>query len=204
MTFNYLSDITELEALYSAAMPTSLAKVVDRMTPEYRAWIAASKFCVLSTVGLDGTDGTPRGDDGPVTLELDERTLALPDWAGNNRLDSLRNIVSDPRLSLMFLVPGSANVVRVNGRGRITADDGLRARFQKTGKLPKTVLVIEIVEIYFQCAKAIIRADLWGEVRPEVPTAGEFLKAVTQGREGGAAYDKAYPERAQLQLWERD
>lgn len=111
-----------LAALYGSPGEAALAKVARRMTPLYRAWIGRSRFCVLSTVGPEGTDASPRGDGGPVVLELDAGTLALPDWRGNERIDSLRNVVRDPRVSLMFFVPGSDNVVRVNGRGRVTAD----------------------------------------------------------------------------------
>lgn len=198
-----IADIAELEAIYGQPVPTSLVKVVDRMTPEYRAWIGAARFCILSSVGPEGTDATPRGDDGPVVAELDAKTLLLPDWAGNNRIDNLRNIVRDPRCSLMFLVPGSNNVVRANGTGRITADPDLRTRFAKAGKLPRTVLVFSIDEMYFQCAKALMRSDFWGDPRPAVPTAGDFLKAATSGREGGAGYDADYPARAPGQFWER-
>ena len=125
---DFIDDIAALEALYGTPGQPALRKVVDRLTPLYRRWIMASRLCMLATVGPEGTDCSPRGDDGPAVLELDERTLALPDWRGNNRLDSLRNILRDPRVSLMFLVPGSNNVVRVNGRARLTADAGLRAR----------------------------------------------------------------------------
>ena len=147
----------DLAALYGTPGEAAMAKVVRRLTPLYRAWIARSRFCILSTVGPEGTDASPRGDDGPVVTVLDPGTLALPDWRGNDRIDSLRNIVRDPRVSVMFFVPGSNNVVRVNGRGGVTADAGLRARFERSGKLPRTVLVIEIAEVYSQCARAILR-----------------------------------------------
>ncbi|MEO9463845.1 MAG: pyridoxamine 5'-phosphate oxidase family protein, partial [Marinomonas sp.] len=114
----YVTDIAELETLYGTPGAASLRKVAQRMTPEYRRWIMASRFCVISTVGEDGTDGSPRGDDGPVVRELDAQTLAIPDWRGNNRMDTLRNIVADGRISLMFMVPGSNNVVRINGLAR--------------------------------------------------------------------------------------
>ncbi len=133
----FITTLPALEALYGTPGEASLAKVARRMTPAYRAWIARARFCILSTVGPEGTDASPRGDDGPVVAEIDPGTLALPDWRGNERIDSLRNIVRDPRASLMFLVPGSNNVVRVNGRARVTADGPLmrcatgRARFRR-------------------------------------------------------------------------
>ncbi|NOX73322.1 MAG: pyridoxamine 5'-phosphate oxidase family protein [Alphaproteobacteria bacterium] len=202
---DHIDNIADLEAIYGAPMPTSLAKVADHLTPEYARWIKAARFCILSTIGPEGTDGTPRGDDGPVVAIQDARTLLLPDWAGNNRNDSLRNIIRDSRLSLLFMVQGSNNVVRVNGRGKITTDEGLRAQFERKGMLPRTVLVVTLDEVYFQCAKALLRADLWGEVpdNPGLPTAGDFLKAMTQGREGGAEYDAGYEARAKRQLWVR-
>ena len=173
------------------------------MTPLYRKWIMSSKLCVLTTVGEGGTDGSPRGDDGPCVMELDPGTLAMPDWRGNNRLDSLRNIVTDGRVSLMFMVPGSNTVVRVNGTARLSADADLRQRFEKKGRLPATVIVISIAEIYTQCARALLRSGLWpGEPAPEdLPSAGDILAEMTEGEEGGAPYDQAWPKRAAETLW---
>lgn len=204
MAVIWLDNLAELEAIYGPPVPTALIKVADHLTPQYRAWIMASRFCILSTDGPEGTDATPRGDDGPVVAELDERTLALPDWSGNNRIDGLRNLVVDPRCSLLFMVPGSNNVVRANGTGRITADDGLRDRFAKSGKRPNTVLVIAISEVYVQCAKALMRSQLWSAEAPDVPSTGDILKAMSGGTEGGADYDKGYAARAAQQLWTRE
>ncbi|TMV10227.1 pyridoxamine 5'-phosphate oxidase family protein [Ruegeria sediminis] len=199
----YIDDISELDTLYGAPAAPSLRKVARRLTPLYRKWIMASRLCVLSTVGPEGTDGSPRGDDGPVVLELDPGTLAMPDWRGNNRLDSLRNIIRDPRVSLMFLVPGSDNVVRVNGAARLTADVDLCARFEKQGKRPATVIVIEIAEIYIQCARALMRAGTWasGDESGGLPSIGDLLAELTGGEEGGAAYDTAWPARAARTMW---
>lgn len=199
----FIEDIAGLEALYGEAHSVALRKVARRMTPLYRKWIMASRFCVLSTVGAEGTDGSPRGDDGPVVLELDPGTLAMPDWRGNNRLDSLRNIVEDGRVSLMFMVPGSKDAVRVNGRARVTADEGLRARFARKTILPATVIVIEIAEIYIQCSRALMRSGTWGDrPAPEgVPTLGQIAAEMTDGEEGGEAFDQAWPKRAAEGLW---
>lgn len=199
----FLETIKALEAHYGTPRPAAIRKVATRLTPEYRRWIMASRFCVVSTVGPDGSDGSPRGDDGPVVSELDESTLAFPDWAGNNRIDTLRNIVADGRMSLMFFVPGSNNVVRVNGTGRVTADDDMRARFERDGKLPRTVTIMQIGEIYSQCARAIMRAGLWtaDDESGNVPKIGAILAAMTDGEEGGDAYDIAWPERAKKTLW---
>jgi hypothetical protein len=196
--------ITALEAFYpSAPTEASVAKVARRLTPLYRKWIMASRFCVLTTVGEGGTDGSPRGDDGPVVAELDPGTLLLPDWRGNNRLDSLRNIVTDGRVSLMFMVPGSQTVVRVNGRAYLSADAEVLARFDQKGRQPATVIVIEIAEVYTQCARAILRAGLWtrDDETADLPSPGDILHEMTQGGINGAAYDAEWPERAKTTLW---
>jgi len=198
-----IDDIATLEALYGQPGAAAIRKVARRMTPLYRQWIMASRLCVLSTVGPDGTDGSPRGDDGPVVMELDPGTLALPDWRGNNRMDSLRNIVSDGRVSLMFLVPGSNNVVRVNGTAIVTDDHALRARFAKDDRLPATIIVVKIGQIYSQCARALLRAGTWvsGDQSATVPTIGEILAEMTDGEEGGTAYDLAWDPRAAGTMW---
>ncbi|MEO9650867.1 MAG: pyridoxamine 5'-phosphate oxidase family protein [Roseobacter sp.] len=198
-----VDNIDDLEALYGTPGAPSLRKVARKMTPLYRKWIMSSKLCMLSTVGPDGTDCSPRGDDGPVVVEHDPTTLLMPDWRGNNRLDSLRNIVVDGRMSLLFLVPGSNNVVRLNGRGWLTADPEMRAGFEKKGRQPATVIIIEIAEIYTQCARALMRADAWsGEGQPlDLPSVGEILAEVTSGEEGGSDYDNAWGARAAKTMW---
>jgi len=176
----FIDSIEGLEEVYGQVHPAAVLKVADRMTPLYRKWIGASRFCVMSTVGPEGVDGTPRGDVDPVVRELDEQTLAMPDWRGNNRLDSLRNIVRDGRIALMFMVPGDNIVLRVNGRAKLTADEDLRKSWEQKGKHPATVILIKIEEIYPQCPKALIRSDLWSpETWPDrsaLPTMGEMIK----------------------------
>lgn len=200
---NYLTTIEALEAEYGTPVAAAMRKVAPRLTPDYRRWIEASRFCVLTTVGPEGTDGSPRGDDGPVVRALDDDHLAMPDWHGNNRIDSLRNIVRDPRASFMFFVPGSRNVVRVNGQARVTADAALRESFAREGKLPRTVIVMQIGEVYFQCARAILRSGLWSgqDESTGLPTPGELLANMTDGEVGGPDYDRAWPERAAATLW---
>ena len=192
-----------LEALYGEPGEASLKKVARRMTPEYRRWIEASRFCMISTVGPEGADGSPRGDDGPVVLELDEHTLALPDWRGNNRIDTLRNIVRDPRIALMFLIPGSSNAVRINGEARVTADADLLARFDRNGKQPRSVIVIRIQEIYTQCGRAILRSRLWSgeDESADLPTVGQILSAMTEGDFDGESYDRDWAGRAAQTMW---
>ncbi|MCZ4352691.1 pyridoxamine 5'-phosphate oxidase family protein [Roseovarius aestuarii] len=198
----FVKDIAALEALYGTPSVPAMRKVATRLTPLYRKWIMVSRFCVLSTVGPEGTDGSPRGDDGPVVLELDDRTLAMPDWRGNNRMDSLRNIVADGRVSLMFMVPGSNTVVRVNGEARVTTDADLCARFEAKGRLPRSVIVIKISEVYAQCARAPLRAGLWHrDDSAEVPAFGDILAELTDGEVGGAAYEAASAARLTDSMW---
>lgn len=197
-----ITSIDALEALYDDAVPASLTKVARRLTPRYRQWIDASRFTVLSTVGPEGTDASPRGDDGPVVRIADDQTLHLPDWRGNNRLDCLRNIVRDDRVSLMFMVPGCANVVRVNGRAVLSVDAALTDAFAKDGNAPRSVVVITVEEVYFQCAKAIMRAQIWGgqDESANVPTAGDFLREMKADFDGNA-YDQGYALYAKSRMW---
>ena len=199
---NIVTSLGDLDALYAQAVPLSLAKVATRLTPQYRAWIETARFAVLATVGPEGTDASPRGDKGPVVRIADDQTLLLPDWRGNNRLDSLRNIIRDGRVSLMFMVPGCDNVVRVNGRAVLTDDASLRAGVAHAGKHPTTVIVITLAEVYFQCAKALMRSELWSlnATRPKVPTAGDFLREAKEGLDG-KSYDDGYAEHARDKMW---
>ncbi|HWL82794.1 MAG TPA: pyridoxamine 5'-phosphate oxidase family protein [Roseomonas sp.] len=200
--------IEELETIYGALEAVgeaSTAKVADHVTPEYRRIIEAAPFVALATVGPEGLDCSPRGDRGQVVRVRDARTLLLPDRRGNNRIDSLRNVVRDPRVALMFLIPGSGNALRVNGRAHLEADPELLASLAVEGKPPRTVMVIEVGEIYFQCARAIIRAGLWkaeSQVDPaNLPTPGQILAGMSAGRVGGEAYDREWPERARTSMW---
>lgn len=197
-----ITDEAVLDALYGEAVPTSLTKVASRMTPLYRQWINASRFLILSTVGPEGTDASPRGDNGPVVEILDDKTLLLPDWRGNNRIDSLRNIVRDQRVSLMFLVPGCKNVVRINGTAILTTDQEVLARFERKGIGPKTVVAITISEMYFQCAKALMRSRLWTseDESKNVPTAGMFVKEFHPDFDA-VDYDTTYAKNAVTKMW---
>ena len=203
-----ISNLTQLEALYEAPSCNSLIKVARHITPEYGAWIAAARFCVLSTVGPDGTDGSPRGDEGPVVHIQDPQTLLMPDWRGNNRLDSLRNIVQDGRVSLMFMVPGNSNVVRVNGDAHLSVSAAHLARFERKGQRPRSLVVISVLEVYGQCARAILRSELWrGQAAPELPSMGDILQAQTAGeaepsaRIDSATYETDWQARVTKSLW---
>ena len=198
-----IETLEALEALYGEPAAPALRKVATRLTPLYRQWIMASRFCVVSSVGPEGTDGSPRGDDGPVVQELDEHTLLLPDWRGNNRIDSLRNILRDGRISLMFMVPGSDTIVRVNGRAVLSDDADLLARFSDKGRMPRCVIVISIAEVYSQCSRAPMRAGLWtsGDQSTGLPTVGQILAEQSDGEVGGPAYDAEWAGRAKTSMW---
>lgn len=193
----------DLADIYGAPSAAALRKVTDRVTPDYAAFLDAARFCVLATVGPEGSDASPRGDDGAVVRVIDPQHLALPDWRGNDRIDSLRNIVRDPRVSLMFMMRGSTTVIRVNGQARLTDDAGLRDSFARDSKAPRTVIVVQIGEIYFQCARAVMRAGLWSGADDSagLPTPGQILAGLTQGQVGGAKYDAEWPGRAALTMW---
>ena len=199
-----ITTIEQLEAIYGETGLASTAKVADRVTPHYRVMIEKSPFAALATCGPEGLDCSPRGDLPGFIRIHDEKTLMMPDRRGNNRVDSLRNIVRDPRIALLFLIPGSGNTLRVNGHGHLSTAPDLLESFRMEGKLPRTVLVMTVEEIYFQCARAIVRADLWNpekRVDPrELPTLGRILAAMTADIDG-AAYDREWPERARKSMW---
>jgi PPOX class probable FMN-dependent enzyme len=200
-----ITSTEELDALYGQPAEASIAKEVDRVTPDYRTLIEASPFAVLATSGPEGLDCSPRGDQPGFVRVVDVRTLMLPDRRGNNRTDSLRNIVRDPRVALLFMIPGSGTTLRVNGRAHLETDLELLESFAVDGKTPRSVIVISVDAVYFQCARAIIRSDLWNpekHVSPAcIPTAGQILAALSESRLGGEEYDRAWPERAKQSLW---
>ncbi len=202
MADHVITDIAALEALYGTPGEASLIKVADRLTPLYAKWIMASRFCVVSTVGPEGTDGSPRGDSGPVVQKLDDQTLLMPDWRGNNRMDTLRNIVNDGRISLMFMVAGSNNVVRINGTAVVSVASDLLARFDQNGRAPRSVLVVTIAEIYSQCARALMRSGLWsaGDESEDLPSVGDLLAEQKAGFDG-ASYDAEWAPRAAKTMW---
>lgn len=185
---DFIRSVRTIEALYVKASPASLRKVVDHLTPLYQAWIGAARFCVLSTIGPSGTDGSPRGDLGPVVRIQDDKTLLLPDWLGNNRLNSSRNIVEDGRISFKFVVPGADTVVRVNGHASLTTDTDLRASFLDAKGSSVCVMVITVQEVHIQCAKSMKRASLWQTRNARlVPSLGQILNEATDLEAGASS-----------------
>ncbi len=201
-----VSSLEQLEALYTPApVAASTTKVAHRMTPHYRRLIEASPFVALATVGPEGVDCSPRGDRPGFVRIHDDATLMMPDRRGNNRIDSLRNIVRDPRCAFLFLLPGSGTTFRAQGQAHLSIDPDLLASFAVDDKPPRSVIVLKIDELYFQCARAIVRSELWNPARhidpKTLPTPGEILASMTAGEVGGEAYDQAWPERARQTMW---
>ena len=200
-----LTTIADLEALYGQPGETSTVKEVARITPHYRAYIEASPFASLATSGPEGLDCSPRGDKPGFVRVHDETTLMLPDRRGNNRIDSLRNIVRDPRVALLFLIPGIGNTLRVNGRAHLSVEPKLLDSFAVEDKPPRSVTVIKVDAVYFQCARALVRSDLWNaahHVAPgKLPSAGQILAALSADRVGGETYDREWAGRAAKTMW---
>src|ERR1700720_3610634 len=184
-----IATVAQLEAIYGETNEASTVKVADRITPSYRMLIDRSPFAALATSGPEGLDCSPRGDLPGFVRVHDEKTLMMPDRRGNNRVDSLRNIVRDSRIALLFLIPGSGSTLRVNGRAQVSADPDLLASFRMGGKAPRTVIVMTVDEIYFQCARAIVRSELWNpdkRIDPgQLPTPGQILAEMSRNTVGG-------------------
>jgi uncharacterized protein len=191
--------LDELTALYDAPVASSLVKEVDHITGLHRAYIEASPFVIVASSGPEGLDCSPRGDPAGFVHVVDERTLHLPDRRGNNRLDTLRNLVVDPRIGLLFLIPGIGVTLRVNGTAVLSTDPELVDRHTMNGKRPTCVVVVTTTAVYTQCPKALIRSNLWDPARhrtpDELPSVGQINELITAGAFDGAAYDAAYPRR---------
>jgi uncharacterized protein len=202
---NRITSETELEAIYDQPVPTSILKEVDCITDDYRKLIEASPFAILATSGPEGLDCSPRGDPRGFVRVADPKTLMVPDRRGNNRIDSLRNIVRDPRVALLFLIPGIGTTMRVNGRAHLSTDEELCASFAMEGKNPKCVVVITVERAYTQCQKAIVRSRLWDPemhvAKSELPTVGEMMERLSNGEFDGKAYDAEYPERMKRTIY---
>lgn len=199
-----ITSIADLEKHYGTTSEASIIKVADRLTPCYKRLIEASPFVALATSGPEGLDCSPRGDPKHVIRIQDDKTLLMPDRQGNNRIDSLRNIVRTGQVALMFLIPGSNTTIRINGTAVLSVDpDRLKDHIVKAKK-PRSIIVITIREVYFQCARAIMRADLWNPEnlvsRDDLPTPGQVMQELKESFDG-TTYDAEWPERAEKTMW---
>jgi PPOX class probable FMN-dependent enzyme len=205
MTDHIIRDLASLEALYGEVNEVSGLKEISYLHPHYAAFIKASPFAVLATVGPHGLDASPRGDPAGIIEIADDRTLLIADRRGNNRIDSLRNILSNPHVALLFLVPGIGETLRVNGTAEISVDPDLLARFTIRDKAPRSMLIVHIDSVFFQCSRALIRSELWNPElhvpRSALPSTGEILAAVTDDRIDARTYDRELPPRLKATLY---
>jgi uncharacterized protein len=205
MSDHLITTMQQLEALYGAKNPNSIIKELDRISAGYRKLIEAAPFVAVATSGPEGLDCSPKGDAAGFVRIVDDKTLAIPDRPGNNRLDGFRNILRDPRIALLFLIPGVGETLRVNGRAEISIEPTLMQSFAVNGKLPRCVLIVHVESVYFHCSKAIVRSKLWDEAakidRKSLPSTGAILAELSQGKAGGEQYDREAPEKIKAQLY---
>jgi uncharacterized protein len=200
-----VTTLEALEALYDKPYGPAIVKEIDHINADYRKFIEAAPFFALATVGAEGLDCSPRGDAPGFVRVEHEKTLLIPDRRGNNRIDSLRNIVHDPRVALLCLIPGVGETIRVIGRAGISTDRALAESFAVNGKMPRTVIVVAVERVFFQCSKAIVRSKLWDPARhvarANLPTAGTILAGVSGGKIGGPEHDRGQPQRIKETLY---
>lgn len=202
---HHITTPAQLAQLFGAVAEASVRKEVDFVHPHYQAMMEASPFAVLATSGPEGLDASPRGDARGFVVVDNPTTLLLPERRGNNRVDSLRNLLTDPRVALLFLIPGVGETLRVNGRAVISVEPALLQRFVVNGQPPRCVLVVTVEAVYFQCARAVQRAGLWQglpSARPaDVPTPGTMLSALTGAAIDADTYDRELPARQRDTLY---
>lgn len=200
-----IGDLCTLRELYGEPAERAVKKQLPALDRHCRAFIALSPFVVVASSGADGTvDASPKGDMPGFVAVLDEHTLLIPDRPGNNRVDTLSNIVGNPRVGLLFMVPGMNETLRVNGAARITTDAALLAPLAVNGKPPRSGLLVTVEEAYLHCAKALIRSDLWNPEkqidRSSFPSMGRILGDQIGGFDT-ADYDRTLDERLRASLY---
>ncbi len=204
-TDHLVTSMAQLETLYGEVHPPALVKEIDHINAHYRAFIEAAPFCALATSGPEGLDCSPRGDPAGFVRVHAENTLLVPDRRGNNRIDTLRNLIHDPRVALLFLIPGCNETIRVIGRASISTDPALCESFAMQGKVPRCVLVIAVERVFYQCPKALVRSKIWDPAsridRAKLPTPGTILAGISGGKIGGPEHDRAYPERLKATIY---
>jgi len=204
-TSGLIRDQAALDAIYGESPVGAIAKETDYIHPHYRTMIEASPFVVIATSGPEGLDCSPRGDPAGFVHVLDDKTVLIPDRRGNNRIDTLRNIIRDDRVALLFLIPGIGETLRINGRASISVAPELIGRFPYRGTLPRSVIIVRAENVYFQCPKALVRSELWNPEkqisRKSLPSTGTILADITAGKVGGEQYDRDYPERLRTTIY---
>ena len=200
-----ITTVEQLERLYGEPRPVAVLKEIEEISDSYAKLIEAAPFVAIATSGPEGLDCSPKGDPAGFVHILDRKTLAIPDRPGNNRIDGMRNLVRDPRIALLFLIPGVGETLRVNGRAQISIDPELLQSFAMDGKLPRSVLLVTVERIYFHCSKAIVRSKLWSEStkvdRASLPSTGSIIAELSHGKLGGESYDRESPARIQAELY---
>jgi uncharacterized protein len=205
MSEHLVNTMERLDSLYGEPYGPAIVKEIDHINASYRAFIEAAPFFALATSGPEGLDCSPRGDAPGFVRVLDEKTLLIPDRRGNNRIDSLRNIIVDPRVALLFLIPGVGETIRVIGRASISTDPALAESFVVNGKTPRTVIMVAVERAFYQCTKALVRSKLWDPAmqiaRTSLPSAGTILAEISGGKVGGPEHDRGQPERIKATLY---
>lgn len=200
-----INSVAELEALYGAPVPRSLIKELDHLSDHYQAFVKAAPFVVVASCGPEGLDCSPRGDPAGFVRVHDARTVMVPDRRGNNRLDTLKNIVRDARISLLFLIPGVGETLRINGRARITIDPKICKSFKMSSKTPRSVIVVDIDRVYFQCQKALARSQLWEKgtqiERSKLPSTGTMIRSMSDEPFDADAYDTGYADHMKKTIY---
>jgi uncharacterized protein len=199
-----ITTIAELEALYAPVNPVAILKELDHINAQYAKFIEAAPFVILSTAGPEGLDCSPRGDPAGFVRVADPKTLLIPDRRGNNRVDSLRNIVRDPRIALLFMIPGVGTTMRVNGRATLSTDKALCDSFAMRGNPPLCVIRVSVESAYPQCQKALARSKLWDEgsrvPRDSLPSIGDMMKAIDPAFDA-VTYESEYPARMERTIY---
>ena len=203
-----IKSISDLESIYGSAVPGAVWKEIDHISDHYRQFIEKSPFLILATSGVKGIDCSPRGDPAGFVRVVNEKCIQLPDRRGNNRLDSLRNIISNPNVGLIFLIPNIGETIRLSGKAKILADDELCSSFSIKGKPASSVISIDVEKVYFQCQKALVRSKLWDSSahiqRSELPSTGEMVKEFASLNDiefDGDEYDANYPDHMKKTIY---
>lgn len=200
-----LRTIEELETIYGQPKGGAVYKEIPFLSEHYRAFVEAAPFVVLASAGPTGLDCSPKGDAPGFVRVIDEHTLAIPDRLGNNRIDNLRNIIVDPRVALLFIIPGVGETLRVNGRATISNERELVESFAVQGRPPRTVILVTVEAAYVHCSKALVRSKLWDASRhverSKLPSLGEMLAPLSGNTIDASTYDRELPERLKATLY---